>query len=72
VLGVDHQEIEAGESEQLRDAGGRPAEKAAEERLARPDSLPEVAISCQLSALSFLRRDAIILLTSITLFSRES
>src|SRR6185295_4496606 len=72
VLGVDHDEIECSDGEELRHSGGRPGEKAAEKRLVRENAGTERSVGCQLSALSFRRRDASILLTSVTLPSRES
>jgi len=53
VLGVENEEVESGEREELGDTGGRPGEKAAEKGLLLEDSFAERAISFQLTALSF-------------------
>jgi hypothetical protein len=64
VLGVEHQEIEAGERGQIDDSRRRPAEKTAEQRRARADARTEGVLSFQFSVFSFRIKAVVILLKS--------
>jgi hypothetical protein len=68
VFGIENEKVESSEREELGDTGGRPGEKAAEKGLSLEDAFAERAISFQLSALSFRRRDTSIRLISVTRF----
>ena len=68
MLGVQNQEVEAGDRQQLSDTGRGPCQEAAEKSFVRAEALAKRAISFQLTALSFRRREVSIRLISVTRF----
>lgn len=53
MFAVEHDEIEIGQRQQVRDPDRRPGQEAAEQRLGREYTLTESGWSCQFSVLSF-------------------